>query len=110
MSRAEILLQIKDAEKEAQKILFDAQERQKTIISSSRKEAVDKLQKAEESLREEYANALSSERERVAGLRDELLKKGQEEASTIGKRSDELIIKAKIHIKSLFERTLDATS
>ena len=110
MNRADILLQIKDAEKEAQKILLDAQERQKIITSTARKEAADGLRNAEEALREEYAAITSSERERVVGLRDELLMKGREGASAIEKNSAERIKKAKIYLESLFERTIDATS
>jgi V/A-type H+-transporting ATPase subunit G/H len=110
LSRADILLKIKTAEQDAQQILFEAQEKQKNIVSSARKEAVDMVQKAEAKLREEHNSALSSERDRVAGLRNELLKKGKEEATAIDKRSDELVKKAKIHLKSLFERTIDATS
>lgn len=110
LSRAEILLQIKNAEKDAQQILLEAQEKQKSIVASARKEAIELMQVAEDDLREEQSTALSSERDRVAGLRDELLKKGKEEASAIEKRSGELVKKAKIHLKSLFERTIDATS
>ncbi|HUV25051.1 MAG TPA: hypothetical protein VMW26_06455 [Methanomassiliicoccales archaeon] len=110
MSRAEILLKIKDAEQDAQQILFKAQERQKNIVSSARKEAVDMLLSAEANLREEHNSALSSERDRVTGLRNELLKKGKEEAAAIDKKSSELVKRAKIHLKSLFERTIDATS
>lgn len=110
LSRAEILLKIKDAEQDAQQILFEAQERQKNIVSSARKEAVDMLLSAEANLREEHNSALSSERDRVTGLRNELLKKGKEEAAAIDKKSSELVKRAKIHLKSLFERTIDATS
>ena len=110
MNRADILLQIKNVENEAQKIILEAQEKQKNIVSSARKEAVDRIQKAEEKLRGEYGVAVSSEKDRVSGLRNELLRKGKEEALAIDKKSDELVKKAKIHLKSLFERTIDAAS
>jgi V/A-type H+/Na+-transporting ATPase subunit G/H len=110
LSRAEILLQVKSAEEEAQQILKRARDEEKALASSARKEAVRRVQEAEERLQEEFNSALSAEKERVASLREELIGKGQAEASSIERMAEECVQRAKIHLKSLFERTVDVTT
>jgi len=110
LSRAEILLQVKNAEEEAQQILKRARDEEKALASSARKEAVRRVQEAEERLQEEFNSALSAEKDRVASLREELIRKGQAEASSIERMAEERIQKAKIHLKSLFERIVDVAA
>lgn len=69
-----------------------------------------RVQEAEEKLREDFSKALSAEKDRVAALREELLRKGRAEAAEIERKAQERIRQAKIHLKSLFERTIDAAA
>jgi len=110
VGKADALSQIKEAEAKAKKTLEEAEERQKAIISSARREAVDKLQAAERDLRAKREAALDSERKALAAKRDELLRKGNEEAAAIEAKAAERVPKAKTTIKQYFERAFDAAA
>ena len=110
MGKADALSQIKEAEAKAKKMLEEAEERQRTIISSARREAVEKLQAAERDLRAKREAALDSERKALAVKRDELLRKGNEEAAAIEALAAERVPKAKTTIKKHFERAFDAAT
>ena len=110
MGKADALSQIKEAEAKAKKTLVEAEEKQKAIISSARREAVDKLQAAERDLRAKREAALDKERKALAANRDELLRKGNEEAAAIEAKAVERIPKAKNTIKQYFERAFDAAA
>ena len=47
MTRADTLLQIKDAEAKASLIMKEADDKQKTIVAAARKEAIRKIQEAD---------------------------------------------------------------
>lgn len=110
MGKADTLSQIKDAEAKAKKIIEEAEDKQRAIVASARREAVDKLQVAEKDLRAKNEAALAQERKALAAQRDELLRKGNEEAAKIEGKAKERIPKAKTTIKQNFERTLDAAT
>ena len=110
MGKADALSQIKEAEAKAKKTLEEAEEKQRAIISSARREAVDKLQAAERDLRAKNEAALDQERKALAASRDELLRKGNEEAAAIEAKAAEHVTKAKTTIKRYFERAFDAAA
>lgn len=110
MGKAEALSQIKEAEAKAKKTLEEAIEKQKAIVASARREAVDKLQAAERDMRARREAVLAKERETLAAKRDELLRKGNDEAATIQEKATSRIPKAKIAIKQQLERAFDATT
>ncbi len=110
MGKAETLLQIRDAEVKAKQALEQADEKQRSILTAARREAVERSQKAEIDLKAKTESALAQERKALATKRDELLKKGNEDAAKIEAKAVERIPKAKLMIKENFERTLDAAT
>lgn len=110
VGKSETLLQVKDAEAKAKLLIEQADEKQRTIIAAARREAVDKVQKAEQDQRSKSESVLSQERVALASQRDELLRKGNEEAASINHKAKDRVPKAKTMIKQKFERTLDAAT
>ena len=110
MGKADALSQIKEAEAKAKKTLEEADDKQKSIVASARREAVDKLQAAERDLRAKREAVLSQERKVLAGKRDELLRKGNGEAAVIESKAAERVPRAKTTIKQYFERAFDAAT
>lgn len=110
MGKAETLLQVRDAEVKAKQALEQADEKQRSILLAARREAVDRSHKAELELRSKTESALAQEKKALAAKRDELLKKGNEDAATIEAKASERIPKAKLMIKQNFERTFDAAT
>lgn len=110
VGKSETLLQVKDAEAKAKLLIEQADEKQRSIIAAARREAIDKVQKAEEDLRSKKESALSQEKLALATQRDELLRKGNEEAAGINGKAKDRVPKAKSLLKQQFERTLDAAT
>lgn len=110
MSRADTLLKIKEAESKAQEIMRQAEEQQKAIISSARRDAIRMMQEADDKMKVEFDAALASEKAKIASQRQETLKKGSEEADRLKSKAAINIPKAKKFMKESFERTVDATS
>jgi V/A-type H+-transporting ATPase subunit G/H len=110
VSRAETLLKIKEAESKAQEIIRQAEEQQKAIVSSARKDAIRMMQEADDNMKAEFDAALASEKAKIASQRSEALRKGKEEADQLKFKASKNVQKAKNHLKERFERTVDATS
>jgi vacuolar-type H+-ATPase subunit H len=79
VSRAEILVKIKDAESKAKDIVTEAEEKSKVIVTTARKESVRMIKEAEEGMKVEYDSSIAHEKARIASQRRELLKKGEED-------------------------------
>jgi V/A-type H+/Na+-transporting ATPase subunit G/H len=103
VTRADTLLQIKDAESKASQIMIEADEKQKALVVAARKDAVRKIQDAEENQRAEFESAYAAEKGKVASQRDDILSKGREEASSVKGKAERNIPKAKAHLKQAFE-------
>lgn len=106
MTRADTLLQIKDAEAKASLIMKEADDKQKTIVAAARKEAIRKIQEADLKRRSEFDAAYASEKAKVSSQRDEILDKGKAEAKGIKAKADQSIPKAKSHLKQAFEGSI----
>lgn len=110
VGKDQTLLQVKDAEAKAKRTIEEADERQKAVVAAARRDAVEKIQGAEKSLKEKNDAAIVVEKKQLASQREELMSKGKAEASKIKARATERIPKAKSFLKEHFERTLDATT
>lgn len=110
VTRAETLLEIKKAEEEAEQIVREAQEERKAIVAAARREAAQKMRESEEKLKAEFELAVSREKNRIASQKEEILKRGQEEAEKIKKLADERIPEIRLYLKNAFERAIDAAT
>ena len=110
MSRAEILVKIKDAESKAKDCITEAEDRSKAIVATARKESVRMAREAEERMKASHDSALAGERVKIASQRSALLKKGEEESETLKAKAANNIPRAKDHLKERFERTFDASA
>ncbi len=106
MTRADTLLQIKDAEAKASQIMIEADEKQRALVASARKDAVRKIQDAEEKQRVEFESAYAAEKAKVSSQRDEILRNGKAEASGVKGKAERNIPKAKEHLKQAFEANI----
>jgi len=64
VTRADTLLQIKDAEAKASQIMKEADDKQKTTVAAARKDAIRKIQDADEKQRSEFDAATLRRRPR----------------------------------------------
>jgi ATP synthase H subunit len=110
VSRAEILVKIKDAESKAKDYLTEAEDQSKAIVATARKESIRMIREAEEGMKSEYDSALAHEKAKIASQRNELLKRGEEESEKLKVKAANNIPRAKNHLKERFERTVDAAS
>ncbi|OPY33363.1 MAG: hypothetical protein A4E32_00649 [Methanomassiliicoccales archaeon PtaU1.Bin124] len=106
MTRADTLLQIKDAESKAAQIVKDAQEKQRAIVANARRDAVKRIQDAEVKMREENDRAFNSERAKVTSTKTELINKGAEEARLVKSGSASKKAAVRAHLKDAFEKSL----
>lgn len=110
MSRAEILVKVKDAESRAKDYITEAEEKSKAIVANARKESVRMMREAEDGLKAGHDSALAQERAKIASQRNELLKRGEEESERLRVKAANNIPRAKNYLKERFERTVDATT
>ncbi|MBM4237717.1 MAG: hypothetical protein FJ151_04450 [Euryarchaeota archaeon] len=110
VARADTLLEVRKAEEEAERIIKEAQERQKAIVAAARKRVLQRSREAEEKLKAEIESTLSKEKKSVASQKEEILSKGRTEAAKIRKQADERVPKVKNHLKDSFERAIDAAA
>ena len=103
VTRADTLLQIKDAEVKASQIMKEADDKQRTIVSAARKDAIKRIQDAEAQQRSESEAAYAAEKATVSSQRDEILNKGKAEAKAIKAKADLNLQKAKTQLKLAFE-------
>lgn len=110
MSRAEILVKVKDAESRAKDYITEAEEKSKAIVATARKESVRIIREAEEGIKVERDSTLAQEKVKIASQRKELMAKGEEEAEKLKVKAANNIPRARNYLKERFERTVDATS
>jgi len=110
VSRAEILVKIKDAESRAKDNIIEAEEKSKVIVATARKESIRTIREAEEGMKADRDSTLAQERVKIASQRKDLMTKGEEEAEKLKVKAANNIPRAKNHLKERFERTVDATS
>ncbi len=110
MSRAEILVKIKDAESKAKDVVSEAEDKSKAIVATTRKESIRIIREAEEGMKVDHDSAVAQERVKIASQREALLKKGEDESEKLKVKAANNIPRAKNHLKERFERTVDATS
>ncbi|NLX46929.1 MAG: hypothetical protein GXY70_01965 [Euryarchaeota archaeon] len=110
MNRSDILLQVKDAESKAQQIVKEAEDGQRSIITSARRESSTRVNEADEKLRAEYESRFAKERESIASEKQTYLNKGKEEAADIKAKADTKVPTVITHLMKSFERTLDVAA
>ncbi len=110
VGKADTLLQIRDTEAKAKRIIEEADEKQKAIIVAARREAIEKYQAAEAAIRKKIEAAISQEKASLAAQRSDAMRKGMEEAAKLMAKANDRVPKAKMHIKNHFERTFDAAA
>ena len=110
VGKVDTLSRIKEAENEAKRTLAEADANSMSVIAAARKDAVEKVQNAEASLRAKSADIIDQEKKSLAEKHAELLRKGNEEAAGISSKAKERVPKAKMYIRQNFERALDATT
>ena len=106
MTRSDTLLQIKDAETKAAQIVKDAEDRHKQIVAAARREAVAKIQGAEEKQRSGYDSAYSAEKAKISTQREEIIRKGTIEAQAVNARAESKVNAVVDHLLAKFEQTL----
>ena len=110
MGKSETLLQVKDAESKAKQTIEQARVKEKEILSTARKEAVEKIQQADRDLKAKSASELASQKTSLASQKEGLLQKGNEDAAALEAKAVKNIPQAKMMIKQHFERTFDAAT
>jgi V/A-type H+-transporting ATPase subunit G/H len=106
VTRSDTLLQIKDAEAKAAQIVKDAEDRHKQIVVAARREAVAKIQAAEDKQRADYESAYSGEKAKISTQRDEIIRKGTIEAQAVNARAESKVNAVVDHLLAKFEQTL----
>ena len=106
MNRADTLLKIKDAEAKATQTVKDAQEKQKAIIATARREAIKRVQDAETHAREENEKAFNDEKVKVNSTKSNLLNLGIEEARQVRANSFARVGSIRSHLKDSFEKSI----
>jgi V/A-type H+-transporting ATPase subunit G/H len=106
VTRADTLLQIKEAEAKAAQIVKDAEEKHKQVIAAARREAAVRIQAAEVKLKAEFESAFSAERAKISTQRDEIIRKGTIEAKSLTDRAESRVAKVVDDILEKFEQTL----
>ncbi|WP_019178382.1 hypothetical protein [Methanomassiliicoccus luminyensis] len=110
MGKSETLLQVKDAEAKAKLLIEQADEKQRAIIAAARRDAADRIQKAESASKANSESQLAEEKRILAIQRDELLKKGTGESNILGTKANDRVPKAKAYIRQHLERTFDVSA
>lgn len=110
MNRSDILLQVKDAESKAQQIVKEAEDKQRSTVTSARREAATRVNEADEKLRAEYDSRFAKERESIASEKQAYLNKGKEEAAAVKAKAEAKIPNVITHLMQSFERTLDVAA
>ena len=86
--------------------MIEADEKQKALVVAARKDAVRKIQDAEEKHRAEFESAYAAEKAKVSSQRDEILLKGRADASGVKGQAEHNIPKAKSQLKQAFEANI----
>lgn len=86
--------------------MVEADEKQKALVAAARKDAVRKIQDAEEKQRAEFESAYAAEKAKVSSQREDILFKGREEASRVTGKAEQNIPKAKAQLKQAFEANI----
>lgn len=86
--------------------MVEADEKQKALVVAARKDAVRKIQDAEEKQRAEFESAYAAEKAKVSSQRDDILSKGKAEASAVKAKAELNIPKAKAQLKQAFEANI----
>jgi vacuolar-type H+-ATPase subunit H len=106
VNRADTLLKIKDAEAKATQTVKDAQEKQKAIIATARRDAIKRVQDAETHMREENDKAFTNERTKVNSTKADLLNNGKEDAKQVRAKSVAKVGTIRAHLKESFEKSI----
>jgi V/A-type H+-transporting ATPase subunit G/H len=106
VTRSDTLLQIKDAEVKAAQIVKDADEKHKQIVAAARREAVAKIQAAEEKQRQDYESAYAAEKSKISTQREEIIRKGNNEAQALNARAESKVNAVVDHLLAKFESSL----
>jgi len=110
LSRTEILIRIKEAEKAADGKIERAESDRRAAVADARRESVKRIQDASANARAKADSAIAKEQEALGMKRQEEIKKGEAEAAALEKASGKNVDKAKKFLIDEFVRTLNAAS
>lgn len=110
VSRAEILLKIKEAEASAKVIVSQAEDEAKAIGAAAKKEASRLIQEADDKSKAAYDSTYASEKAKIATEREAIVKNGAEESERLKNKAAANVPKADRYLLERFERTVDASS
>ncbi|MBO6084735.1 MAG: hypothetical protein J6O90_06625 [Candidatus Methanomethylophilaceae archaeon] len=110
MDRTAILDEIKAAEQNAADTVAKAESDKKAKIADARRMSVQKIQDAEEQLRQNYENGIAQAKEDLSSQREALLSAGREEAADLESKADAKIDEVKKFLTEEFERSINVTS
>jgi V/A-type H+/Na+-transporting ATPase subunit G/H len=105
VTRADTLLQIKDAEAKAAQTIKDAQEKQRAIVAGARRDAIKRIQDAEIKMKEDNEMAFANEKAKVGANKSELIAKGREEANQAKARSTSKTSEVRQFLMGSFDRS-----
>ena len=80
--------EIKDAEKEADRIVEEAEKQKQKIISDSRMRAAQFLKDREAELAEKKAQMIERQKEKISAAREKMLSEGMSELKSIRKNAE----------------------
>ena len=86
-----MLGEIKDAEKEADRIVEEAEKQKQKIISDSRMRAAQFLKDMEAELAEGKAQAIERQKEKIAAGREKILGEGMNELKSLRKNAEKRV-------------------
>ncbi len=110
MDRTAILDEIKAAEQSAADTVAKAESDKKAKIADARRMSVQKIQDAENQLRQNYESGIAQAKDDLTAQRETLLSAGRNEAADLESKADAKIDEVKKFLTEEFERSIDVTS
>jgi len=106
INEAEILGQIKDSEKKAEKIIENANIEKETVLQDAIKSSSELLSKRREEIRKLQEKKIMDSKSKVKSLKEEKLKEGKKTVNQIKKKAEKNINKAVEFVMKKFNETM----
>ena len=110
MDRSAILDEIKAAEQSAADTVAKAESDKKAKIADARRMSVQKIQDAENQMRQNYDNGIAQAKDDLSAKREALLSAGRNEAADLEAKAEAKIDEVKKFLTEEFERSINVTS
>jgi vacuolar-type H+-ATPase subunit H len=108
LEKAEILLQIKQAEEKVRVAIKDAEDRRRQLQADGKRSAIEKIEAAEGALRREIDSRIAEEKARIDGRKKALLDEGMRKADALTSDARRKADKVRDFVLAEFERATDA--